>query len=134
MDARRLGGHAAGKKTDWVIEFPQGSALPEGSKLRPNILFFVPARPVASGSGKNVWLDTQGIQKVQQDYSNFLKSITKLCSLLEKEGMERSEDLKKIGQDSQAMDSALQNLGEIIKKFNEMLKKLKNEGEEGAKE
>lgn len=133
MDARRFGGPSSGRKMDWVIQFsPQGTP-PEGSKVRPGITFYIPAPRGTPEREQNLMLDTQGIEKIQHDYTHFLQSISKLCSILEKEGIERSEDLKKIGQDSQAMDSALQNLSEIIKKFNEMLKKLKNEGEEGPK-
>ncbi|CRX37888.1 hypothetical protein [Estrella lausannensis] len=133
MESRRFGGQRAGREMDWVIQFsPQGSP-PEGSKEKPGVTFYIPAPRGPPESELNLLLDTQGIEKIQHDYANFLQSISKLCSILEKEGIERSEDLKKIGQDSQVMDSALQNLSEIIRKFNEMLKKLRNEGEEGPK-
>lgn len=133
MDSHRFGGQSAGRKMDWVIQFSREDAPPEGSRARPGITFYIPATCSTPEREPNLLLDTQGMERIKHDYTKFLQSISKLCSILEKEGLERSEDLKRIGQDSEAMNSALQNLSEIIKKFNEMLKKMKNEEEEGPK-
>jgi len=102
---------AAGAKTIWIIDF---------GKEKGEHTFYIPSPPGTPGRDENLWIDTKDTQKITESYGEFLAAITKLCALLEKENKEMIKEQK----------ASLFSLGEVIKKFNEMLKRFRKKKDE----
>lgn len=106
-----------GDKTSWVIEF---SKEKQETNKKPAFFFYTPSSP-----GKDNMVDINALEKVQEDYTKFLEAITKLCTILEKGCQENIKEIQMAQEDVKSLDSTISTLGDIIRKFNEILNRFR---------
>lgn len=108
--------HALGAKTIWIIDFSNHEQI---TGKKPLFSLYAPSRSWEKNPKDNT------LEQLKGNYTHFLEAITKLCNLIEKDCRENIKELSVTKEEIQSVDNSITALGNIIKKFNEMLQKLR---------
>ena len=123
MNKHHFSDHAAGAKTIWIIDFPKTK---ETYGTRPLVPFYISSKAPLRESYP---IDHLLFEKTKENYTEFLDKLTKLSALLEKECKDTIKDIESAQNEVKSIDSSIDSLGYLIKKFNEMIKKLRKKPE-----
>ncbi|CDR34178.1 hypothetical protein [Criblamydia sequanensis] len=116
----RYNDHVAGAKTKWIIEFLEP---PSSSEQKPKVHFLIPYPPNTPENRDNMWLDTSDLKNFENKFNKFLGVINDLCNSLDEACKKSIQE----GDYSQDIKDQAESLSDLVERFNEFFKKLKDE-------